>query len=68
MMTNPPAGNGSELMWFKSSYSTNDGPECVEIAFAPVTVHVRDSKDVQGAQLTFGPQQWTSFVSYAAVH
>ncbi|MEU9672299.1 DUF397 domain-containing protein, partial [Streptomyces parvus] len=21
-----------ELIWFKSSYSTNDGPDCVEVA------------------------------------
>ncbi|WP_217141673.1 DUF397 domain-containing protein [Streptomyces sp. AC627_RSS907] len=67
-MTNPSAGTGSELMWFKSSYSTNDGPECVEVAFAPVTVHVRDSKDVQRSPLAFGPQQWAAFVSYAADH
>lgn len=62
------AEHSSELAWTKSSYSTDDGPACVEVAFAPVTVHVRDSKDVQGAHLTFGPQQWTSFVSYAAAH
>ncbi|MBG0851466.1 DUF397 domain-containing protein [Streptomyces spinoverrucosus] len=67
-MTNPTTGNGSALAWFKSSYSTNDGPECVEVAFAPETVRVRDSKRAQGPQLGFGPQQWAAFVSYAADH
>ncbi|MCZ9338622.1 DUF397 domain-containing protein, partial [Streptomyces sp. TRM76130] len=39
----------SALKWFKSSYSSNDGPQCVEVAISPAvpgpTVHVRDSKD-----------------------
>ncbi|MDW4897046.1 DUF397 domain-containing protein, partial [Streptomyces californicus] len=38
--------NTPELTWIKSSYSTNDGPECVEVAAAPTTVHVRDSKQL----------------------
>lgn len=43
------------LEWFKSSYSSNEGPECVEVATAPAdaTVHVRDSKNRDGAQLAF---------------
>jgi hypothetical protein len=54
----------SALEWFKSSYSSNDGPECVEIAIAPAaTVHVRDSKDTQRAQLAFTGASWTEFVS-----
>ena len=54
----------TRLEWFKSSYSSNDGPECVEIAMAPAaTVHVRDSKDTQRAQLAFTGASWTEFVS-----
>ncbi|WP_374385603.1 DUF397 domain-containing protein [Streptomyces sp. D2-8] len=68
MMTNPSTGNGSALEWFKSSYSTNDGPECVEVAFAPQSIHIRDSKRVQGPRLAFGARQWAAFVSYAADH
>ncbi|MEW2317335.1 DUF397 domain-containing protein [Streptomyces bauhiniae] len=34
----------SELTWFKSSYSTGQGGECVEVATCPATIHVRDSK------------------------
>ncbi|MFJ9679499.1 DUF397 domain-containing protein [Streptomyces sp. NPDC101194] len=67
-MTNSSTGNGSALEWFKSSYSTNDGPECVEVAFAPETIHVRDSKHAQSPQLAFGPRPWAAFVSYAADH
>ncbi|MFF2513606.1 DUF397 domain-containing protein [Streptomyces sp. NPDC058086] len=43
---------------------SNHGPECVEIAIAPAaTVHVRDSKDTQRAQLAFTGASWTEFVS-----
>ncbi|MGP3951145.1 DUF397 domain-containing protein [Streptomyces sp. 7N604] len=56
----------TELEWIKSSYSSSDGPECVEIASIPGTVHVRDSKDKQGPQLAFSPEEWAAFVSYAA--
>jgi hypothetical protein len=56
----------TELKWIKSSYSTGEGPDCVEIASIPGTVRVRDSKDKQGPQLAFSPEEWTAFVSYAA--
>ncbi|SDM74410.1 protein of unknown function [Streptomyces sp. cf386] len=54
----------STLVWFKSSYSGNDGPECVEVAISPAhpTVHVRDSKDKDGARLAFTDDSWTAFV------
>ncbi|MEU5593226.1 DUF397 domain-containing protein [Streptomyces sp. NPDC020298] len=67
-MTNPSTGNGSALEWFKSSYSTNDGPECVEVAFASKAIRVRDSKHSQGPQLAFGTQGWAAFISYTADH
>ncbi|WP_030905544.1 DUF397 domain-containing protein [Streptomyces sp. NRRL F-5126] len=57
----------SQLVWFKSSYSSNDvNSDCVEIAAAPQTVHVRDSKDVVGGHLRFGPGAWAQFVAYAS--
>ncbi|WP_367322449.1 DUF397 domain-containing protein [Streptomyces sp. HUAS ZL42] len=60
----------SALEWFKSSYSSNDGPECVEVAIAPAdaTVHVRDSKDRDGARLAFTDDSWATFVTYATGH
>ncbi|MDQ1046411.1 DUF397 domain-containing protein [Streptomyces sp. V4I2] len=53
--------------WFKSSYSSNDGPECVEVAIAPAdaAVLVRDSKNSEGARLAFADGAWTEFVAYA---
>ncbi|MFF7856720.1 DUF397 domain-containing protein [Streptomyces sp. NPDC007904] len=61
------AGDVSESAWFKSSYSDGtDGDSCVEIAIAPRTVHVRDSKDVEGARLTLAPDTWAHFVAFAS--
>ncbi|MFF6979708.1 DUF397 domain-containing protein [Streptomyces sp. NPDC008343] len=56
----------STLEWFKSSYSSNDGPDCVEVAISPantgVGVHVRDSKDKDGARLAFEASSWAEFI------
>ncbi|MFB7468408.1 DUF397 domain-containing protein [Streptomyces sp. NPDC056224] len=52
--------------WFRSSYSTNDGPECVEVAVTPEAILVRDSKDVDGGHLAVAPAAWTGFLRYAA--
>jgi hypothetical protein len=68
MTLKPSVGDGSELEWFKSSYSGANDNDCVEVAAAPGTVHVRDSKDVRGPRLVFGPGAWAGFVSYAARH
>ncbi|MDI3389114.1 DUF397 domain-containing protein [Streptomyces sp. B-S-A8] len=56
----------SELAWFKSSYSSGSQGDCVEVAIAPRSVHVRDSKDKQGPRFTVSPAAWTGFVAYAA--
>ncbi|MET7502421.1 DUF397 domain-containing protein [Streptomyces microflavus] len=50
--------------WRKSSYSNQDGGQCLEVAddFAPV-VPVRDSKNPQGPALTFAAAGWSSFVA-----
>jgi hypothetical protein len=66
---NSVAVDGSELEWFKSSYSTNEaGSDCVEVAPSPDTIHVRDSKNAQGARLAFTNASWAEFVSYATGH
>ncbi|WP_037910978.1 DUF397 domain-containing protein [Actinacidiphila yeochonensis] len=56
----------ARLAWFKSSYSGNEGGECVEVAVATASVHVRDSKDRNGPQLTFTAAEWASFVQFTA--
>ncbi|MEV7399545.1 DUF397 domain-containing protein [Streptomyces sp. NPDC091267] len=68
MSAKPSAGSTSDLTWFKSSYSTNDGPQCVEVATAPTTIHVRDSKNIPGPELGFTPGAWADFVSYASAN
>ena len=66
-MSKVSAGDASELVWFKSSYSGGtDGESCVELALTPGTVHVRDSKDVTGLRLAFTPETWARFVPYAS--
>jgi hypothetical protein len=48
--------------WRKSTYSGNNGGQCVEIAgTASRTVAVRDSKDQQGPKLAFTPETWRAF-------
>ncbi|MFD5470085.1 DUF397 domain-containing protein [Streptomyces sp. NPDC127105] len=57
----------SDLAWFKSSYSSGaETDSCVEIATEPSTVHVRDSKHVDGPRLAMIPGAWVHFVSYAS--
>ena len=34
MTTKPPADFPGDLHWFKSSYSSNEGPACVEVALS----------------------------------
>ncbi|MFG3656604.1 DUF397 domain-containing protein [Streptomyces sp. NPDC047706] len=67
MMRKALAGGPSEPAWFRSSYSGGtDGESCVEIAVAPRTIHVRDSKQTDGPHLGLTPQAWTAFVTYAS--
>lgn len=54
------------LSWFKSSYSSNEGGECVEVAVTEQTMLVRDSKDVIRPHLAVGLAGWADFVRYAA--
>ncbi|MFJ5276600.1 DUF397 domain-containing protein [Streptomyces parvulus] len=58
----------STLTWFKSSYSSSgDGNSCVEVALAPRTTHVRDSKYRDaGPRLALGADAWAGFVAYAS--
>lgn len=50
--------------WRKSSYSNNDGGECVEVAHGlPGIVPVRDSKDPGGPALMFTHDAWRAFVT-----
>ncbi|MFG1919571.1 DUF397 domain-containing protein [Micromonospora sp. NPDC048898] len=49
--------------WRKSSRSGTNGGNCVEVADnLPDVVGVRDSKDITGPALMFGPAQWQTFI------
>jgi hypothetical protein len=54
-----------KLVWFKSSYSSGEGGQCVEVATTPATVHVRDSKNVTGPALTVTREAWAGLVELA---
>ncbi|MDG4755554.1 DUF397 domain-containing protein [Micromonospora sp. WMMD718] len=51
--------------WRKSTRSSGNGGNCVEVADnLPGVVGVRDSKDRQGPALTFTPSSWAAFVAH----
>lgn len=53
----------TEPRWRKSSRSSGNQGNCVEVADnIPGTVLVRDSKDQAGPVLTFEPSAWSTFV------
>lgn len=47
--------------WRMSIYSDGGNGDCVEVAFDPETVGVRDSKNRTGPKLTFPPTVWQTF-------
>ncbi|WP_030903368.1 DUF397 domain-containing protein [Streptomyces sp. NRRL F-5126] len=67
MSRDTSAGDAFDLLWFKSSHSSSsEGDSCVEIAAAPGAVHVRDSKDADGARLALASGAWARFVAHVS--
>ncbi|GAA1891249.1 DUF397 domain-containing protein [Streptantibioticus ferralitis] len=59
-----PRPDLSGARWRKSTYSNNQGGECIEVADSTTgLVPVRDSKDPQGPALVFTADAWTAFIS-----
>ncbi|GAA1014644.1 DUF397 domain-containing protein [Streptomyces thermogriseus] len=57
----------TELMWFKSSYSSTGGGECLEVALCARSVHVRDSKfGERSPRFEVPAAAWAEFLAYAA--
>ncbi|PWU47540.1 DUF397 domain-containing protein [Micromonospora sp. S4605] len=53
--------------WRKSTRSSGQGGNCVEVADnLPGVVAVRDSKDPGGPALTFDPAAWRAFIAGVA--
>ncbi|AXK35968.1 DUF397 domain-containing protein [Streptomyces armeniacus] len=65
MNTDQPT-RSRELAWFKSSYSGDQGGNCVEVAAGCGVVHMRDSKDRGAGALALPATSWAAFVGYAA--
>ncbi|AZP19537.1 DUF397 domain-containing protein [Streptomyces aquilus] len=55
------------LQWFKSTYSSDEGGECLEVATTPHTIHIRDSKNPAetGPTLQVTPSAWAAFLATA---
>jgi hypothetical protein len=62
----PDAGPGGPV-WRKSSYSGNNGGQCVEVALhdgnGTSLCLLRDSKDREGPVLAFAPAEWRAFTA-----
>ncbi|MEU6005674.1 DUF397 domain-containing protein [Streptomyces sp. NPDC047453] len=57
-----------ESAWSRSSYSSGEGGECVEVASWSGATYVRDSKDKAGPAVIVEPEAWAEFVGFAARH
>ena len=49
--------------WRKSTYSGNNGGNCVEVGAADRAIAVRDSKDPHGPVLAFTAKDWQRFAA-----
>ncbi|MFZ4154382.1 DUF397 domain-containing protein [Streptomyces pseudogriseolus] len=48
------------------SYSTDEGPDCVEVAAAPARILIRDSRNPAGPRLDLTSAAWAAFLPYAS--
>jgi hypothetical protein len=53
----------TDAQWFKSSFSGSSGNGCVEVAFLPDEVAVRDTKDRSLAPHRFAAAEWAAFLA-----
>ncbi|MGW3632381.1 DUF397 domain-containing protein [Streptomyces sp. NPDC005122] len=61
-----PVGTVPESAWSKSSHSSGEGGECVEVASWLGVTYVRDSKNRTGPALSLTPTAWAEFIALAA--
>ncbi|MFF7894130.1 DUF397 domain-containing protein [Streptomyces sp. NPDC007907] len=54
------------ILWRKSSYSGDQGGDCVEVAETSAIIAVRDSKTPAGPILTLDPAAFTAFVNWTS--
>jgi hypothetical protein len=53
----------TRAQWRTSSYSGANGASCVEVAFLPGAVAVRDTKDRTRPPQSHSPAAWSAFVA-----
>jgi Domain of unknown function (DUF397) len=54
----------NNAQWRKSSFSSSNGGNCVEVAMnLPGIIAVRDSKNPDGPALLFTPDEWRAFIT-----
>ena len=54
------------VIWRKSTYSGEEGGNCVEAAALPNAIIVRDSKNRSGPALMFSRDDWKNFLRIVA--
>ena len=54
--------------WRKSSYSGDQGGNCIEVAPAAEYVGIRDTKNREQGHLTVTPSTWRAFIQGIARH
>jgi hypothetical protein len=52
-----------ELRWFTSSFSGGNGDTCVEVAFLPGAVALRDTKDRALPPHRYSAERWSEFLT-----
>ena len=52
-----------DLTWRKSTRSSGNGGDCVEVARVADTLLARDSKDPDGPRLRFTVREWRAFLA-----
>jgi hypothetical protein len=52
-----------ELRWFTSSFSGGNSNNCVEVAFLPDAVAVRDTKDRARPSHRYSTDDWSAFLA-----
>ncbi|WP_084337760.1 DUF397 domain-containing protein [Actinomadura oligospora] len=57
------ANAASRITWRKSSHSSPQHSDCVEIASLGAVILVRDSKDAAGQRLAVSASSWQALVS-----
>ncbi|WP_098012567.1 DUF397 domain-containing protein [Streptomyces sp. sk226] len=63
-MQGAPRRNLTAAAWHSSSYSNEEGGDCVQVADRfPGVVPVRDSKNPTGPSLTLTADAWAAFIT-----